>query len=216
MSRPRKEISIVRTFMAPRVLTLPQLSDRLGCSGRTVIRRLKDHGYYSSYNYRGKFITIDEVARFDSRGLWGCKGARFSKQGTLKSTIHKFVQISEKGMTHEELAAVLGLRVHDTLLHLVEEDMIRRERLGPSFVYCSSRRSIQREQERQRREFMKTIERPHATSRQKIATLLELIKDPKVMRPEIVVHCRRAGVGITREVVDVIFKQYELDKKRAL
>ena len=214
MSRPRKEFSFVRIFLAAGILTVLELSDRLGCSCRTVLRRLKEHGYYSSYNYRGRFMTIEEVASFDSRGLWLCKGARFSRLGTLRNTVHRFVQDSEKGMTHEELATVLGLRVHDTLLHLVGESKIRRERLGSSFVYLSSKRSIQRVQTRQRREFMKTLERPRTTSRQKIATLLELIKDPKATRRELVVRCRRAGVDINREVVDAIFEQYELDKKR--
>ena len=216
MSRPRKKLSLVRTFLVPRVLTLPQLSDRLGCSSRTVLRRLKKHGYFSSYNHCGKFMTLEEVASFDSCGLWLCKGARFSKYGTLRNTVHQFVHGSEKGMTHEELAMALGLRVHDTLLHLVNEGKIRRERLGPSFVYLSRKRLIQRTQTRQRKEFMKTSERPRATSQQKIATLLELIKDPKVTRQEIVVRCRHAGIGIKPKVVDVVFDQYELDKKRAL
>jgi hypothetical protein len=215
MGRPRKELSVVRTFLGPRVLTLPEISSQWQCSGRTVLRRLQEHGYYSSYNYRGKFITIEEVARFDSRGLWVCKGARFSKLGTLKNTVHKFVQVNEKGMTHEELAALLGLRVHDTLLDLVEEDKICRERLGPSFVYLACRRSLQRAQMRRRREFMKTLERPRPTSRQKIATLLELIKNPKATRQEILRRCKRTGLVISREVVDVIFEEFELDKKRA-
>ena len=86
MGRPRKEFSLLRTFFTPRVLTLSELSQRLDCSSRTVLRRLKEHGFYTSYNYRGKFVTIEEVARFDSHGLWVCKGARFSVRGTLKST----------------------------------------------------------------------------------------------------------------------------------
>ncbi len=216
MGRPRKEVSIVKTFLAPRVLTLPQLSVRLRFSRSTVVRRLKEHGYYSSYNYKGKFMTIEEVASFDSRGLWRCKGARFSKHGTLRNTVYQFVQDSEDGRTHEELATILGLRVHDTLLHLVNEGKIRRERLGPSFVYLSSKRSIQRRQTRQREELMKTLEKPRTTNRQKIATLLELIKDPKATRREIVVRVRRGGVDITREMVDAIFEQFDLDKKRAL
>lgn len=216
MGRPRKKLSLVTTFLAPRVLTLPQLSARLACSRSTVLRRLKEHGYFSSYNYRGKFMTIEEVASFNSHGLWLYKGARFSRHGTLRNTVHQFVQGSEKGMTHEELATLLGLRVHDTLLYLVEEEKIRREHLGPSFVYLSSKRSIQKRQTRQRREFMKTLEKPRTTNRQKIATLLELIKDPKATRREIVVRCRRAGVDITREVVDAIFEQFDLEKKRAL
>jgi len=47
------------------------------------------------------------------------------------------------------------------------------------------------------------------------STLLELIKDPKATRDDIVLRCRGTGVMITRILVDVIFGQYDLDKKRA-
>ncbi len=216
MSRPQKKLSLVRSFMVPRVLTLVQLSDQLKCSSRTVLRRLKEHGYVSSYNNCGKYMTLEEIASFDSRGLWKCKDACFSKYGTLRNTVQKFIQDSEKGMTHEELAIVLGLRVHDTLLHLVNEGKIQRERLAPNFVYLSNKRASQRRQTRKRKEYIKTSKRPHATSQQKIATLLELIIDPKVERQEIVARVKRKSVSISRDVVDTIFDKFELDKKRAL
>ena len=66
MSRSRKEVSLVRTFMGPRILTLEQLCRRVDLSRSSVIRRLKEHGYHSSYNWAGRFLTIDEVADFDS------------------------------------------------------------------------------------------------------------------------------------------------------
>ena len=70
---------------------------------------------------------------------------------------------------------------------------------------------------RPRKEFslVKTFIGPRATYRQKIATLLELVQNPKVRREDIVFRCRRSGVMITQELVDVIFEEYELDKKRA-
>jgi hypothetical protein len=79
----------------------------------------------------------------------------------------------------------------------------------------SGKRSAEKEQVSRRKELLKERPRPHATCRQKIATLLELIQDPKVRREDIVLRCRRAGVIITHELVDTIFEEYELDKKRA-
>jgi hypothetical protein len=216
MNTSREESLLVRVFLGRRVLTLPKLSEQLRCSRRTVARRLKSHGYYSSYNHRGKFLTISEVARFDSRGLWVCKGARFSKRGTLKDTAQYFVESSKQGMTHEELATLLGLRIHDTLLGLVQERRIQRERVGAVFLYCSRKISVNKKQILRRKELLKTQERPRPTSRQIIATLLEVIKHPKATRQEIVNRCKRAGVVISRKVVDVIFDDLDLEKKRAL
>ena len=128
MVRPRIEMEIVPTFRGPRVLTLQQLLGKLACSRSTVLRRLEEHGYYSSYNHSGKFLTIPEAADFDEQGLWLWKAARFSKHGTLKVTVARFVQESKRGMTHEELSALLGVRAQNTLLDLVEEKTVYRQR----------------------------------------------------------------------------------------
>jgi len=215
MVRPRKELDVVQIFRAPRILTLEQLCRKMRASRSTVIRRLDEHGYHSSYNHSGKFLTIDEVAEFDSRGLWGFSAARFSKHGNLKETVWQFVEHSEQGMTHEELATLLGVRVHNSLLELVEEEWTHRERLGPTFVYQSHQTSVRRKQARRRKLLLAEGQKPRPTARQIIATLLELIKDPRASKQQIVLDCQRSGVSISRELVDAIFETYELDKKRA-
>lgn len=215
MSRSKALVSLPRVFLGPRILTFEELCRRLQLSRSSVIRRLNDHGYYSSYNYAGKFLTIEDVVEFDRHGLWGCKGARFSNHGNLKETVQHFVQTSERGMTHAELASLLGIRSHNCLLELVTEQRIVRERLGPTYVYLSCKRSFLKKQIRQKKQFLKESEKPRPTNRQKIATLLELIKDPKVSRKTIVRRCTMTGVMISIERVNIIFEMFDLDKKRA-
>ena len=215
MARPRNELDVLEAFRAPRILTLEELCRRLHSSRSTVLRRLNEHGYHSSYNHAGKFLTIDEVAAFDSRGLWLWKTARFCKHGNLKNTVDFFVKESKWGMTQEELASLLAVRSHNTLLQLVEENRIRRERLGPAFVYFSRKASIRREQVRRRKSLLVEPQKPRPSSQQIVAVLLELIKDPAAQRQQIGLRCQRSGVSILREQVDAIFEKYELDKKRA-
>ena len=215
MVRPRKELDVVQTFRAARILTLDQLCRKMRSSRSTVLRRLDEHGYHSSYNHSGKFLTIDEVAEFDSRGLWGWNVARFSKHGSLKETVWHFIENSEYGMTHQELAALLGVRTHNSLLELVQEEWTHRERLGPKFVYLSHKTSVRRKQVRRRELLLEEGQTPRPNARQIIATLLELIKDPRAPRQKIVLRCQRSGVPLSREQVDAIFETYDLDKKRA-
>ncbi len=214
MGRPRKKADVLATFRVARVLTLEQLCDRLASSRATVLRRLKEHGYYSSYNHAGRYLTVKGVVDFDSQGLWVWKTARFSRQGTLKQTVHHFVQACERGMTHEELATLLGVRAHNTVLELVGEDRIRRERLGPTFVYLSRKPSVRRQQVLRRKSLLTEHQKTRPTSRQIIATLLELIKDPKADRHDIMLRCQRAAVAISRQLVDAIFDTYVLNTKR--
>ena len=215
MVRPRKEAPLVKSLVARRVLTLDELCERLDLSRATALRRLKEHGYYSSYNQSGRFFTIEEAAEFDARGLWLWKAARLSRHGNLKATIRHFVESSEAGMAHQELASLLGVRVHNSLLELVREKRIRRDRLGPTFVYFSRAASVRKRQTVRRKPLVEERAKPRPTSRQIIAVLLELVKDPKATREKIASRCQRSGVSISRELVDAIFAIHELDKKRA-
>jgi hypothetical protein len=215
MVRPKKELDVRQVFRAPRILTLPQLCRRLHASRSTVLRRLLEHGYFSSYNQSGRFLTIEQAADFDARGLWVHQWARFSQHGNLKQTVLHFVQQSPQGVTHEDLTRLLGVRTHNTLLQLVAEEKIRRERLGPTFVYLARAVARRRKQVRERQALLAEPQQPRPTSPQIIATLLELIFDPHVERLQLVRRCQRKGVSISPRIVDAIFEKYELDKKRA-
>lgn len=216
MVRPRKEFDVVNAFSIPRILTLDQLCRKMRASRSTVLRRLDEHGYYSSFNHSGKFLTIEDVAQFDSRGLWAWNAARFSKHGSLKETVWQFVENSERGMTHEEITTLLGVRTHNTLLQLVQGKWTTRERLGSRFVYFSNISSVRRKQVRRRKLLLEEGQKPRPNTRQVIATLLELINDPHAPRQKIVLRCQRSGVPISRELLDEVFETYDLDKKRAL
>jgi len=216
MGRQKKEIALRQMFLAPRILTLDTLCERLRLSRSTVLRRLREHRYCSSYNLAGKYLTLQEVAEFDTSGLWSWKGAHFSKYGTLKNTVEHFVRSSGRGMTHQELAGLLSVRVHNVLLDLVVSKRLGRERLGPAFVYLSLNRPARKQQILQREAFLQDRYKPAPTSRQIIATLLEVIQDRTIQRQDIVARCRRAGVTISHDLVDAIFEKYDLDKKRAL
>src|SRR5512139_3399008 len=154
LARPRIRADVRETFRGPRVLTLDELACRFAVSRRTVLRRLSEHGYFTSYNLRGRFLTIKEVAAFDSRGLWVWKQARFSLHGTLKETARHFIEFAERGLTHEELAGTLGVRLQNTLLELVEEKRAERQKLGPTFVYLNVKAIARRKQIRERSAFL--------------------------------------------------------------
>jgi hypothetical protein len=61
---------------------------------------------------------------------------------------------------------------------------------------------------------MEEHQKVRPTSRQIVATLLELIQHSEARREDIVLRCQHKGVSISRQVVDAIFEAYDLDKKR--
>lgn len=121
------------------VVDLEDLYGALGTRSRmTVFRRLREVGYLSSYTHAGRYYTLVDIPEFDRQGLWFHQDIGFSRAGTLKQTAALQVEQTPEGRTHDELRNLLRVRVHNTLLGLVREGRIHRERVGSAYLYISA------------------------------------------------------------------------------
>jgi hypothetical protein len=124
-------------FRRRTIATMAELKSTLGTNvDMTVFRKLGTLDYLSSYSHGGRFYTLRELAEFDGKGLWSCRGAHFSKHGTLVDTAAEFVRQAGAGVFAPELAAELGVEVKDALLKL----------LAGLFLYCSRDAARRRQQ----------------------------------------------------------------------
>lgn len=139
--------SIVTLLRRERIATMDQLKAALGTSvDMTVFRKLRTIPYRTSYSHRGRYYALDEVARFDKRGLWTYRDAHFSRFGSLVETSERFVIDAEQGLFASELAQVVQVNVEDPLLQLVRDERLARQKVGGAYLYCSrdpTRRRIQ-------------------------------------------------------------------------
>ena len=72
--------SLVTLLRRERIATIEQLKATLGTSvDMTVFRKLREISYHTSYSHRGRYYTLDDVARFDKRGLWTYRDVHFSQ-----------------------------------------------------------------------------------------------------------------------------------------
>src|SRR5260370_33546875 len=91
-----------------RIATLPQLKRVLGTEADiTVFRKLKELSSRTSYSHRGAFYTLDEIAAFDSRGLWSFDSMWFSRHGTLVATAAVCVTQAPTGYFEAEWQDIL-------------------------------------------------------------------------------------------------------------
>ncbi|MEK7312860.1 MAG: hypothetical protein AAB065_00140 [Deltaproteobacteria bacterium] len=131
--------SLARLFSRQAVADLDALRSALGTTSRTtVFRALSSVGYRTSYSHAGRFYTLEDIPRFDDDGLWAHGGVLFSRDRTLRQTVVRMVGASPSGHTHPELQARLRLRVHDTLLDLVEKRQVDRVVVERLFLYVSA------------------------------------------------------------------------------
>jgi len=210
--------ALLRLFRKRPIVTLDTLLDTLRTRSRmSVFRRLSAHGYLTSYSHAGRYYTLREIPDFDESGLWQHQGVSFSRHGSLKSTVEHIVNDSQAGRTHPELERSLRVRVHNTLLDLVEEGRIGRGPLDKYFLYVSAKRhkakaQIARRHEEIEREAAEREVKP--TSAVVIAVLLEIIHGAKVeVEPSaIAARLTARGIGVTATQVAALLKEHGLKK----
>src|ERR1700730_14808159 len=75
-----------------KIATMGELKQALGTAAdATVFRKLAELDYRTSYSHRGRFYTLEEIARFDAVGLWSFRSVWFSRFGTLVATVEALV-----------------------------------------------------------------------------------------------------------------------------
>jgi hypothetical protein len=139
--------SLVTLLRRERIATIDQLKASLGTPvDMTVFRKLRTIPYRTSYSHRGRYYALDEVARFDERGLWTYRDVHFSRFGSLVDTSERFVIDAEQGLFASELAQLVQVDVAEPLLRLVRGGRLARQKLGGAYLYCCvepARRSTQ-------------------------------------------------------------------------
>jgi hypothetical protein len=121
------------------IATMPELMAELGTSvERTVFRKLAELKYRTSYSHRGRYYTLDELARFDPFGLWSFRSVWFSAYGSLVDTAAAWVDGSATGFLIDELDEALHVRTKDCLRQLARHGRLGLEEFGGRHLYCSA------------------------------------------------------------------------------
>jgi hypothetical protein len=139
--------AIAELLRRRKIATLAELMRALGSDARrTVFRKLKELPYRTSYSHRGRYYTLDRMARFDEQGLWAYRDVWFSVYGTLLSTCAARVDAADCGYYVEELDNALHVATKDALRKLVGDGRLSRERIAGRFLYCGADARRRRQQ----------------------------------------------------------------------
>lgn len=208
--------TLTRLFQRQSIADLATLSAALETTSRmSVFRRLSALGYLSSYSHDGRFYTLRDIPPFDQDGLWRYQGVCFSRDGSLKATVERLIEQSDAGRTHSELHVRLQVRVHNTLLDLVDGRRIGRETLRGHYLYVSAdlKRAESQRMQRQQRS-AGPVPPPESPAVVIIEVLLDLVRSAGV-RPDagpVAARLAARGLAVTVDQVEAIFSRYGLKK----
>lgn len=226
MSLTPKETQVIDLLRQMRVAATSTIRTRLGTSRITVLRALKKHGYYSSYNSNSCYFTLKDIPRFDADGLWFHGKIGFSRHGTLLKTIQAIVERSPSGSTTRELVERLGTRVHNQLSLLVRNNKLSRFYLGRHAVYVSAaseqaarqRACRERQVEGARSALLEADRRAKGVPEgldalTVIRLLVQWIQAPHATVASLSRTLQAQGVSISAQQVRTVIAFYRLEKK---
>jgi hypothetical protein len=131
--------ALLQRLQRYKIATLAELKQVLGTEvALTVLRKLKELDYLTSYSHAGRYYTLRAIARFDGDGLYSHDGVWFSRHGTLLATAQHFVDDAPQGYFAQELASALHVQVHDALRQLVLRRQIARQSFSGLYLYTST------------------------------------------------------------------------------
>ncbi len=199
------------------VVDLPRIESALGgVSTVTAFRYLRQVPYRRSYNHNGRYYCFHEPSRYDRFGLWSWNNIHFSVDGSLRKTVRRLVYEMAAGATHRELQERLRVRVHNTLLMLLRQGEISRERIAQFYIYLHRDLDIRRDQIGRRQALLATQETAavevEVGDRILIQVLLVLLRHPGAKVADVVRYLRGHSPPITMAEVRLVCDRYELDE----
>lgn len=147
--------NLKEAFQMTKVMTMEAIRDVLGSPTRvTAFRKLAALDYRASYSHAGRYYTLNDVANYDTFGLWSFGAVHFSMHGSLLHTIEHLVYACQEGYFARELQALVHVHVHNALAQLNREGRVNREQIGSEFLYLSRLPAVGQEQIRLREQHL--------------------------------------------------------------
>jgi hypothetical protein len=148
MNTIRFHASTIKTLLKKqKIATLDELKAALGTdTSVTVFRKLGELSYRTSYSHGARYYTLDALVRFNGDGLWSHDSVWFSSCGTLLNSLEAFVENADAGLYSVDLRERLHVEVNTSLLKLVSQGRVFREKMHGRYLYCSVDPPTQRQQ----------------------------------------------------------------------
>ncbi len=200
-------------FLKKKILEMHDVIKVVNATSRmTAYRYLKKLDYLSSYTHARQFYTLKSIPEFDRDGLWHFGEIGFSKHGTLMETVVHLVNHSKNGKISSDLEKQQRIYVQNALLSLVKAKKISREEQNGVFVYFSSDPETNLKQMEKRNEIGNKKRLPDwIVAEILIETIRSLAEIPDIN--EVITHLSKRGSLITREQVEQVFEEHDLEKK---
>lgn len=201
-----------------KVISFVAILWQVECSAVTLRRDVGALHAITSYTHQGRFITFEDIAKFDDRGIWFYKGIGFTRYENSLELIRELISASKGGITREQLEDILRIQIGQQIQTLLRRDELYRVKVGKKYIYLSEELA-KNKKKRIRLLNTDTIEE-HYDARVSSADLIDLLKvvliehKIEISLKELKRLARKYSLKIPVKKVEQILLRYDLTKKK--
>jgi len=125
----------------------------------------------------------------------------------------QLVENADAGCFHRELEALLRIRVHNTLLELIEQQRLGRDVVDGEYLYLNADVSRAAAQVARRRHLVEPESALPLELTQVVDVLVAVIQAPEDDAPAIAARLKARGLEISAKQIEAVFTRYGVVKK---
>jgi len=208
--------AIKKTIWQEKAVSFDAISRSMTHSSVTLRRDLKTLQAITSYTHRGRYVTLPDIAKFNTHGIWFFRGVGFSRFNNSLELIVSVIETSKQGITKQEIEALLHIRISKQIQILLEQELLYRVKIGAKYVYLPSETAKDKKMRLKivnSRQIEEHYER-EVTSSDLIAVLKVVLQEKKIEMRLLKRWIKKYSLKIPVAKLERIILKYQLDEKK--
>jgi hypothetical protein len=203
-----------------KIQTFEQILNQVSCSDITLRRDISCIKGITSYTHQGRFITLEDIPKFDHNGIWFFRNVGFSKYKNSLELIVHLINHSKKGLTREQIQKILKIQIFQQIQTLLKRDKLYRSKIGNKYIYLPEELSRNKKQ-RLRLLNVNNIEEYYdaIVSSSDLVALLKAVlveKKVKIDVKNLKRFTKKYSLKIPLKKVEQLLLKYKLTEKKSL
>jgi len=140
-----RQILVENIVRSKKILTFEQILLQVSCSEVTLRRDIRRMKGITSFTHQGRFVTLEDIPKFDENGIWFYRNVGFTKYKNSLELIVHLINNSEKGLNREQIQGILRIQIFQQIQTLLKRDELHRCKIGNKYIYLPEELAMNQE-----------------------------------------------------------------------
>tara|TARA_B100000315_G_C14571143_1_gene585582 strand:+ start:217 stop:894 length:678 start_codon:yes stop_codon:yes gene_type:complete len=140
-----RQILVEDVIRSKKIQTFQQILGQVSCSEVTLRRDIRRIKGITSFTHQGRFVTLQDIPRFDKNGIWFYRKVGFTEYKNSLELIVQLINNSKEGLNRDQIQEILTIQVFQQIQTLLRRNELYRCKIGNKYIYLPEDLAMNRE-----------------------------------------------------------------------